>query len=401
MPKRRVAVTRIFDRNARATKPIVINVGGARSGKSYSILQLLLQKFISEDHKEILIARKTLPSLRITAYKVFVNLLQDYGYYSRCTHNKTNLTIKYKSNTIYFLSIDDPEKIKSSEFNYIFLEEANEFSYNDFIILRTRMSAPTTPAQPNRMYIALNPSDEWSWIHQKVEHWSDAETIHSTYLDNPFLDAAYKQILEDLKETDPELYQIYALGEYATLSNIIYRNYRTEPTAIDPKSKSHDTYYGLDFGFNHPTALVQISDRDGETHVREIIYQSHLTNRDLINLMKELDIPKTSEIYADAAEPARIEEIYRAGYNIHPAEKKVSDGIDSVKRRRLIIHKESVNLLKEIRTYKWKEDKNGNLLDEPIKFMDDLMDASRYGIHTHGTAPDPNRFTVVSSNREW
>jgi phage terminase large subunit len=209
--------------------------------------------------------------------------------------------------------------------------------------------------------------------------------------------AAYKKILEDLKETDPELYQIYALGEYATLTNIIYQNYRTEPTAIDSKNKNHDTYYGLDFGFNHPTALVQISDHDGETHVREIIYQSHLTNRDLINLLQEQDIPKKAEIYADAAEPARIEEIYRAGYNIHAAEKKVSDGIDSVKRCRLRIHEKSVNLLKEIRTYKWKEDKNGNLLDEPIKFNDDLMDATRYGIHTHGTTPNPNRFKVVSS----
>lgn len=384
MPKRQVAVTSIFDRNARATKPIVINVGGARSGKSYNILQLLLQKFISEDHKEILIARKTLPSLRITAYKVFLDLLQDYGYYSRCTHNKTNLTIKYKSNTIYFLSIDDPEKIKSSEFNYIFLEEANEFSYNDFIILRTRMSAPTTPAQPNRMYLALNPSDEWSWIHQKVAHWSDAETIHSTYLDNPFLDAAYKQILEDLKETDPELYQIYALGEYATLSNIIYQNYVIEkvfPTAI------HDEFYGLDFGYNHPAALVWIGDRDSDMYLKEIIYQTHLTNPQLIELMDDLKVNKKTPIYADSAEPKSIEDLCAAGYNVIPAIKQVMDGIKSVKQHKLHIHHESTNITKEIRTYKWRQDKNGNNLDEPVKWNDHSMDGIRYGIHTHYGAP--------------
>ena len=397
MTRRQVAVTKIYDRNARATSPIVINVGGARSGKSYSILQLLLQKFLSEDKKEILIARKTLPSLRITAYKVFIDLLQDYGFYKKCTHNKTNLTIKYRNSTVYFLSIDDPEKIKSTEFNYVFLEEANEFSYNDFIILWTRMSAPTIESQPNRMYLALNPSDEWSWVNQKVTHWADAQIIHSTYLDNPFLDENYRKILEDLKETDPELYQIYALGEYATLSNIIYKNYQTEPTPVDPKNKNYDTYYGIDFGFNHPTAMTQISERDGETHVREIIYQTHLTNQDLITILGELEISKKAEIYADAAEPARIEEIYKAGYNIHPAKKNVTDGIDSVKRRKLHIYKESVNLLKEIRTYKWKEDKNGNLIDEPIKFMDDLLDATRYAINSHGTAPDPGRFKVVSS----
>lgn len=401
MPKRQIPVTRIFDRNARATAPIIINVGGARSGKSYSILQLLLQKFLSEDKKEILIARKTLPSLRITAYKVFVSLLHDYGFYQKCTHNKTNLTIKYRNNTVYFLSIDDPEKIKSTEFNYVFLEEANEFAYNDFMILWTRMSAPTVESQPNRMYLALNPSDEFSWVHQKVSNWDNIKIIHSTYLDNPFLDTNYRKILEDLKDTDPELYQIYALGEYATLSNIIYKNYEIIPTAIDPLSKSYDTYYGLDFGFNHPTAMVRISSRDAETYVKEVIYQTHLTNQDLINLITDLGVNKTSPIYADAAEPARIEEIYRAGYNIHPAEKKVTDGIDSVKRCRLHVHKDSTSLIKEIRTYKWKKDKNDNILDDPVKFKDDCMDAMRYAIHTHGTAPDPGRFTVVSSSRDW
>lgn len=384
MTRRQVAVTKIFDRNIKATAPIIINVGGARSGKSYSILQILLQKFISEDHKEILIARKTLPSLRITAYKVFINLLQDYGYYKKCTHNKTNLTIKYGNSTVYFLSIDDPEKIKSTEFNYVFLEEVNEFSYNDFIILWTRMSAPTVENQPNRMYLALNPSDEWSWVHQKVTHWDNAQTIHSTYLDNPFLDANYRKILEDLKDTDPELYQIYALGEYATLSNIIYQNYQIDK--VFPPNLS-DEWYGLDWGFNHPTALIRIRSKDGELYLEEIIYQTHLTNQDLIDLMNELHIPKKIPIYADSAEPARIEEIYKAGYNIHPADKNVSGGIDQVKRYKLHIHKDSLNLIKEIRTYKWKEDKNGNILDDPVKWNDDCCDAARYGVYTHLRGP--------------
>jgi len=398
VPKRQVAVTSIFDRNIKATAPIVINIGGARSGKSYSILQLLLQLFLNEDHKEILIARKTLPSLRITAYKVFVQLLHDYGFYGRCTHNKTNLTIKYRDSTVYFLSIDDPEKIKSTEFNYIFLEEANEFAYNDFMILWTRLSARTVVSQPNRMFLALNPSDEWSWVHQKVQGWDNAQVIHSTYLDNPFLDASYRLILEDLKDTDPELYQVYALGEYATLSNIIYRNYVVDKV-FPPEF--HDVYYGLDFGFNHPAALSCVADLDGELYLSEVIFETHLTNQDLIDLMGVLGVCKKAPIYADSAEPARIEEIYRAGYNIHPAEKKVTDGIDSVKRFKLHIHKDSVNLIKEFRAYKWKMDKNGNILDEPVKFNDDLCDATRYAVHSHGSAPDSSRFSVVSSSRGW
>jgi phage terminase large subunit len=394
MAKRQVSVTNIFDRNTRATAPIVVNVGGARSSKSYSILQLIIRHFIGEEHKEILIARKTLPALRLTAYKVFVELLTDYGYYSKCTHNKTNLTIKYKTNTINFLSVDDPIKIRSAEFNYVFLEEANEFTYLDFMTLWMRMSAPTQDDQPNRMYLALNPSEEFSWINQKLIHWDNVQVIRSTYLDNPFLSEVYKKTLEDLKELDPELYQIYALGEYATLSNVIYQNY-TIDRAI-PR-KFHDIYYGLDFGFNYPAALIRIGNYDKELYISEIIHETHLTNPELIELMAERQVNKKLPIYADSAEPKSIEDIYRAGYNIHPANKQVMDGIKSVKTYKMHVHHESANLIKEIRTYKWKQDKNGNNLDEPVKFNDHCMDAIRYAIHSHGDAPDQSRFKVVSS----
>lgn len=391
MAKRQVAVTNIFDRNIRATEPIVVNVGGARSSKSYSILQLILQHFISEEHKEILIARKTLPSLRLTAYKVFVDLLQDYGYYPKCTHNKSNLTIKYKSNTVYFLSVDDPEKVKSAEFNYVFMEEANEFNYLDFMTLWMRMSAPTPDHQPNRMYLALNPSEEFSWINQKLIHWDNVQVIKSTYLDNPFLSKTYKQTLEDLKETDPELYQIYALGEYAVLSNVIYRNYSIDK--VFP-ADFHDEFYGLDFGFNHPTALTWIGNRDGELYVKEIIYQTHLTNPELIDLLNTQGVNKKLPIYADSAEPKSIEDISKAGYNIYPAEKNVMDGIKVVKSHKLHIHHESANLIKEIRVYKWREDKNGNQMDEPVKFKDDACDSLRYGIFTHFGAPKKKKVMV-------
>lgn len=384
---RKVQVTRIYERNLCSDKPIVVNVGGARSTKSYSILQLLLQKFVSEPKKTILIARKTLPSLRLTAYSVFISLLKEYGYYPYCTHNKTNRTIEYQSDpkdptsvsTVHFLSIDDPEKIKSTEFNYAFLEEANEFSFNDFFITWTRMSGQTIDEQPNRLFLALNPNDEFSWINQKLHDWDDVEFVHSTYKDNPFLSDKYRKILTDLEYQDPTLYTIYALGQWAQLPNVIYRNY-----VENWGSEIFDEmWYGLDFGFNHPTVLLQMGKRGGELWIKELIYESRLTNSDIIDEMGKLNVDTRSPMYADSAEPARIEEIYRAGYNILPAEKKVDDGIDRVKRYKINVHPESVNMLKEFKTYKWMEDKNGNVLDMPVKFKDDAMDAMRYGVYTH------------------
>jgi phage terminase large subunit len=342
---------------------------------------------VSEPKKTILIARKTLPSLRLTAYKVFIDLLKEYGYYSRCIHNKTDRTVTFQSDplddstasTVYFLSIDDPEKIKSTEFNYAFLEEANEFTFDDFFIVWTRMSGATTPDQPNKLFLALNPNDEFSWINQRLHTWDDVEFIHSTFKDNPFLSEEYKKILTDLADVDVALYKIYALGEWAELPNVIYRNYITEP--ID--GAFNDEWYGLDFGFNHPTALVWVGRRDDGMYVKQLIYESHKTNQDIIDMLADVGVNKKLPIYADSAEPARIEEIYRAGYNIYEAQKKVDDGIDSVKRFKLHIPPESTDLLKELQTYKWRQDKNGNVLDEPVKFNDDLMDAMRYAIHTH------------------
>ena len=397
---RRVEVTRIYEQNLNSVNPVVVNIGGARSSKSYSILQLLLQKFVSEEHKEFLIARKTLPSLRLTAYKVFINLLEEYGYHKHCDHNKTNLTVKFKTNTVSFLSVDDPEKIKSSEFNYVFLEEANEFSYEDFMIIKMRLSAPTNNDQPNRIYLSLNPSDEFSWINQRLIHEPDVQVIHSTYRDNPFLAPEYLKILTDLEETDPTLFKIYALGEWAQVQNIIYSNYKI---IMEESLKYHDEYYGLDFGYNNPTTLIWIGRHDDGIYVREVLYQTHLTNQNLIDQLLELEISKKHPIYADSAEPARIEEIHRAGYNIHPAEKKVSDGIDTVKRHMLHITEDSVNLIKEIRAYKWREDKNGRTLDEPVKFNDHCVDALRYGLYTHlkQGGKDPHKFKIQGVTRNW
>ena len=144
-----------------------------------------------------------------------------------------------------------------------------------------------------------------------------------------------------------------------------------------------DIFYGLDFGYNNPTALIEIRMKDGVLYERELLYQTNLTNSELIDLLKQLIVKKTSPIYADPSEPARIEEIYKAGYNIIGAEKSVKDGIDFVKRQKIKIANTSSNLIKEKKNYKWKVDKNNNVLDEPVKFNDHLMDAERYAIYTH------------------
>ncbi len=382
----RKKITEIYLKNKKSKARYVINVGGARSSKSHSIAQLFIEKLVNERGKKFLVTRKTMPSLRLTAYKLIVDLLKEYGIYTQCEHNKSEHTIRLNGNFVLFVSIDDPEKIKSSEWNYIWLEEANEFNWEDFIVCKTRLSGKTTKDIPNQIFMSLNPNDELIWVNQKLimsQAYKDNITvIKSSYLDNPFLDDEYISDLEGLKAEDPNYWRIYGLGQWGMLQNLIY-----QPHKMDSEyPKNYDEIiYGLDFGYNHPSALIEIALKDQEVWLTERLYQTGLTNKQLIDKLKEI-IPedeRSRDIYGDTAEPARIQEICDNGFNCKPSDKSVKDGIDYCKRMKIHTRAENINLNKERQSYKYKEDKNGNILDDPVKYNDHAMDSMRYGIYTH------------------
>ncbi len=386
----RVQTTRVYDRNVRSKAQYIVNVGGAGSSKSHSLAQICVQNLFSIPNRKIAICRKTFPALRLTSYKLVIDLLSQYGIYSRVKHDRANHVITNPANGAFiaFLSVDDPEKIKSTEWNDIWLEEASEFTWEDWIVIQTRLRSSTTAEHPNRIYLSLNPSDEQSWINQRLmltkTFAEKLEVIHSNYRDNPFLDKNYIAILEDLKDQDPNAYPVYALGEWGLLSHIIYKPYDLIPEF--PVEQDPEIIYGLDFGYNNPSALIEVRIKDvQDCYLRELLYQTHLTNSQLIDKLKEL-IPEEFRhrpMYGDCAEPDRIEEISKAGFNIYPADKEVNIGIDFCKRHRFFTLGSNVNLNKERAVYKWRQDKNGNVLEEPVKFMDHLMDAKRYALYTY------------------
>lgn len=374
--------TNIFYKNYHSQKQIIVNIGGARSSKSYSILQLLLVYFLNLKNKKFLITRKTRPSLKISCWFDFMKLLQENNLTLLFDINKTDLTItNFKNNNVmFFRSLDDPEKIKSTDFNYIFMEEANEFTYDDFQILKLRLSAKTKKLK-NKMFIALNPVE--CWVQEYLLNNPEVEIIKSTYRDNPFLTKDYIKMLEDLKYQNEHLYKIYVLGEFSKLPNIIYQNY--EIINNYDEIKPDEIIYGLDFGFNNPTALIEVKIKDKQIYLKEKLYQTNLTINEIIEELKRNVISKNSYIYADTEDINYIETIYRAGfYGIKQAKKSsVMDGINFIKCLKLHIDNNSNNLIKEIKSYSFKIDKNGKVIDEPVKFNDHLMDAMRYAIFTH------------------
>lgn len=276
---------------------------------------------------------------------------------------------------------------QSTDWNYIWLEEATEFSFEEFKTIKLRLRTPSHDGEMNRMFLSFNPINEYHWIKTKLiddPTWDTMEIV-SNYRDNPFLPMDYVQALKQLESQDPTFYNIYTLGEWGTLDNIIYHNW--EITDKWPDADNMDkVFYGLDFGFNAPTALVEMRQKGREIYEKELIYDSKLTNRDLIERLKSVipvAVRRRYPIYADSAEPDRIEEIRREGFFVKPGAKNIVDGINAVKSYAVYVHQESGNIIKEKRAYSWRKDKNGNVVDEPVGLFDHAMDAERYGIYTH------------------
>lgn len=377
---REVVVTNVFERNYAATEQVLANKGGSRSTKSHSIAQLLIQRASQAPGRKIAIMRKTGPALKRTARRLIIDLLKEYNLYRDDNYFKQENFYEFCSGRFEFLSLDDANKIRSSEFHDAWLEEADEFTWEDFVYLQTRISAKPKVFR-NQIFLSFNPCDSSSWIREKLEQMPDVRFINSTYRDNPFLSEDYVKTLLAMKDIDPVYYQIFAEGEWGTLTDLIY-NFRV----ADKLPDSYDfAIYGLDFGFNNPSSLVKIVVKDGKPFAREEIYKTGLTNTMLIGEMKEKIPPpeRSCPIYADAAEPARISEISNEGFNIYPADKEVVPGILSVKSSGMSVTKDSPNILKEAKAYKWMKDKNGKVLDVPVKFNDHSMDGIRYAWHTH------------------
>jgi len=364
--------------------------GSAGSAKSWSIAQfLLLEKLYKEQDIRIIVTRKTRPALKKSCWLLVNDLIKKYDL-PDCKPNKADLTLTVGKNQMFFIPLDDPEKLKSIErINYAWGEEATELTWDDYLQLGLRCRGENKNGI-NQLFFSFNPIDELGFFKKITENPPDNTGVnHSTYLDNPFLDADYIAELEGLKKIDLTYWKIYGQGVWASPENIIYKNW----DIVDEFPEGCDNIgYGLDFGFNCPTALVKIAIKDQEIYIDETLYESGLTNSDLIERLKDLIKNKSYEIIADCAEPARIEEIDNAGFNIFPCIKgkgSVKIGIDRVKRKKLHITKRSVNIIKEIRGYKWREDRHGNVLDEPVPFRDHSMDAIRYYLG-HGEDNEPS-----------
>ncbi len=363
----------LFKQNYLSTAHIVINQGGTSSGKTYAIEQVLFCLACAHDKLVITVVGQDIPNLKAGALRDALNI-----YYSSAaiqamvkSFNKTDRVFEFYNGTIIeFKSYDNAQDAKSGKRDYLFVNEANGVDWGIYteLALRTR----------KKVFIDYNPNTTF-WVHDNLIGKPGVQLIISDHRHNPFLPGQVRNTIEALRDVDIERWRVYARGLTGKIAGLVLNNWHVcEHVPEDAKLLAA----GLDFGFtNDQTGCILVYKQNGELWIDEVLYEKGLTNPDISLRLTAATISKNVEIVADSAEPKSIEELKRLGWRITGAKKgadSVKNSIDILRRYRLNITRKSTNLRDELARYKWKTDRSGKTLNEPVDSSNHLIDPLRY-----------------------
>jgi len=206
---------------------IIVNQGGTRSGKTFSLSQLLIYLALRQK-VSISTCSVAFPHLRKGAMRDWRKIMEDFRLYDPGAHMKTEQLYTYPNGSyVEFFSVDNQLKVRGPGRDILFINEANIIQYETFrqLLLRTKKA----------IFIDYNPADEFHWIYDKVLTRPDCYFIKSTYKDNPFLPKEQIYEIESYKETDENFWRIYGEGERGHSEGVIYTKWQTYSSDVSFK----------------------------------------------------------------------------------------------------------------------------------------------------------------------
>lgn len=373
--------------------------GGSSSGKSYFLAQRTVLDILRGD-RNYLVFRNVLNTVKKSVFNEITKTIHNMGLSSFFNINKSNMVITCSLNNkqILFAGLDDPEKIKSitpidGVITDIWLEEATEAKYEAVKQLYKRLRGRSKVKK--RLILSFNPILKSHWIYKEYfGGWQDDKNFYrdsdnllilkTTYKDNDFLEEDDIKELEN--ETDRYYYEVYTLGNWGSLGNVIFKNWEVQD--LSEIRKTFDRFNnGLDFGFaQDPAAMIHMHyDRKKKTlYILDELYERELTNDLLAEKIKKMI--GNQYVVCDSSEPKSIRELVNHGVRAMPAKKgpdSVNHGINWLRQQKIIIDVRCQNVKNEFQTYRWKEDKDGNVLPVPVDRDNHAIDAIRYGLEEH------------------
>lgn len=359
--------TSVFEKNITAYNEghdLIINQGGTRSSKTWSILQLLFLIAINaKEHLIISVVSRALPHLKLGAMRDFDHVLLSYGLIPDKLKNKTENFYHIGNSLIEFFGADQKDKVHGPARDILFINEVNFLKQEiyDQLVIRTK----------GVVFCDFNPTQRF-YIHDEVIPNNRHVFIKSTYLDNEHLTDRQIQRIES-KKKNKNWWRIYGKGEIGVLEGQIFTNWRYGEFDINL-----DHIFGLDFGFHpDPDCLVKVAidEKMKIIYIDELIYKNYNGTEDLINDIR-INVKPKELIIADSASPRTIYDIKRKGFNIRRVSKTKTKGewLRSMQDYEIVITEGSYNTEKELMNCLWSDKKAG----VPMDGFDHSIDPTRY-----------------------
>lgn len=369
--------TRVYDEIDKALRngyTTISEQGSSRSSKTYNTIIWLCVYCYTHPNTTASVVRATLPALKGSVLRDFENVMRGMGVWNDRGFNKSELIYKFGNGSwVEFFSCDNEQKLRGRKRQILFVNEGNELKFIEWQQLQMRTTQFSI--------IDYNPSfsdDHWLCALNK-----EPKTYHfiTTYRDNPFLEQKVVDEIESLKQKNPSLWRIYGEGLQAQVEGLIFSNIET----VDdfPLEIKH-LWAGIDFGYsNDPTAIVIVGAMGDGLYIKEVAYYTEMLSSDIISVLKQKCA--RMKVISESADPRLIQEIYRAGIDIHPVQKfggSIEAGITKMLEMKIHVTKDSLNVLKEFHNYTYRQDKEGKWLNQPIDAWNHAIDAVRYVVMT-------------------
>jgi phage terminase large subunit len=362
-------------------KRIKVIRGGQGAGKTISILILLINHAASKPNREILILSAELTKMRLTVIKDFVKLMRLIGIYDENRFLAGTLYRFQNGSFIKFIGLDKSDVGKGLRSDVAYFNEVNKIDFESYRQVASRAG---------QVYADYNPDAEF-YIDTDVINREDCDFLQLTFRDNELLSESERNeiLMYEKNGYNPDgsikneywanLWNVYGLGNIGNLQGVIFNNW----TKCDSIPKDADFIaYGMDWGFtSDPTTLTAVYRYNKDLYLDELIYETGLTNSDIIIKLQQLGVTRQQVIVADSAEPKSIEDIRRAGYRIEAAKKgadSIRNSIDTLQQQKLFITARSVNAIKEANSYRWATDNTGKNLNVPEDKNNHFWDSVRY-----------------------
>lgn len=364
----KIQTTKVFEDLLNPNYRNYVFQGSSRAGKTYNIILWMVINILNQDNKVYSIVRKTLPSLKGSVLRDLKEILLKLDLYDPNKWHSVDGYVEIGTNIIEWFSLDLEEKIRGRKRDICFINESTEITYEEFVQLSLRTT--------ERMILDFNPSLWQSWLYD-LEFQEDTFYTITTYKDNVFLPQQQVEEIEKLREKDKNLWRVFGLGQKGQPTRLVFTHQQIyDELPVGSKLLG----YSIDFGYEDPCTLLQTYKLNDSLYCKELLYLRNVTIPDFIYKIKSLNLNLSDDFICDSANPQAITELSRNGINAKSVKKKdtILSGIDQVKRHNLFIHKDSTNLLNELNSYVWKQDKNGKNVDEPEDHHNHLIDPLRY-----------------------